>query len=179
MTLYELTNDFSELFGQLDDMLDNENLTVEERDELSQAWFDTLEMIEAEFDDKAENIAVLAKQLTAEAEIIKKEEVSLARRRMARENAVKRLKGYLLQSMEATDRRKIDKPRARISLRNNPESVQIENDTEFINWAMNNREDLLRYKDPEISKSAVKQALNDGEEIPGASLVRTKSVLIK
>lgn len=179
MTLYELTNDFSELFGQLDDMLDNEDLTLEERDELSQAWFDTLEIIEAEFDDKAENIAVLAKQLTAEAEIIKKEEVSLARRRMARENTVKRLKGYLLQSMEATDRRKIDKPRARISLRNNPESVQIENDTEFINWAMNNREDLLRYKDPEISKSAVKQALNDGEEIPGASLVRTKSVLIK
>jgi hypothetical protein len=81
--------------------------------------------------------------------------------------------------MEQVNLKKIDKPRARISLRNNAESVQIEDDTEFVNWAMNNREDLLRYKDPEISKTAVKQALNDGEEIPGASLVRTKSVLIK
>lgn len=179
MTLYELTNDFSELFGQLDDMLDNENLTVEERDELSQAWFDTLEMIEAEFDDKAENIAVLAKQLTAEADALQKEENSLAKRRKARESAVVRLKAYLLQCMEATDRKKIDKPRARISVRNNAESVQIEDDRAFIDWAMNHREDLLRYKDPEISKKAVKEALNEGDELPGVSLIRTKSVIIK
>ena len=179
MKLYELTNDFSDLFSQLDDIIENEELTADEREVLSEAWFDTLEMLEAEFEDKAESIAVFVKELAAEADTLKKEENALAARRKSREKTIERLKSYLLRNMEQISLNKIDKPKARISLRNNAESVQIENDTEFINWAMNNREDLLRYKDPEISKSAVKQALNDGEEIPGASLVRTKSVLIK
>lgn len=179
MKLYEITNDFSDLFSQLDDIIENEELTADERESLAEAWFDTLEMIEAEFEDKAESIAVFVKELSSEADTLKKEESALAARRKSREKTIERLKSYLLRSMEQISLKKIDKPRARISLRNNAESVQIENDTEFINWAMNNREDLLRYKDPEISKSAVKQALNDGEEIPGASLVRTKSVLIK
>ena len=179
MKLYELSNDFSELFSQLDEILDNEELTLEDKTLAEQAWFDTLEMIEAELEDKAESIAVFAKQLSSEADIIKKEENSLTKRRQARERTVERLKAYLLQSMDAVSLKKIDKPRARISVRSNAESVRIENDKDFISWAMKNHEDLLRYKDPEISKTAVKEALSEGEEIPGASLIRTRSVIIK
>jgi outer membrane murein-binding lipoprotein Lpp len=106
MKLYELTNDFSELFSQLDDIIENEELTADEREELSQAWFDTLEMIEAEFEDKAENIAVFVKELAAEADALKKEENALAARRKSREKTIERLKSYLLRSMEQVNLKK-------------------------------------------------------------------------
>ena len=69
-------------------------------------------------------------------------------------------------------------PKAKISLRNNQETAQFANEKEFISWANINRPDLLKYT-PEISKTAVKTALQKGEEIPGATLGRTVSALIK
>lgn len=43
----------------------------------------------------------------------------------------------------------------------------------------NDLEDFLRYKEPEINKTAVKEALKAGEKIPGAELGRTQSIIIK
>ena len=57
MKLYELTNDFQRLFDSLEDMTENAELTAEEKAEAEKVWFDTLECVEAEFTDKAENVA--------------------------------------------------------------------------------------------------------------------------
>jgi hypothetical protein len=67
-----------------------------------------------------------------------------------------------------------------ISIKNNAESVEISDTEKFIKWAHDNdRDDLLKYTDPEIRKSAVKPLLQDGEKIPFATLTRTQSVVIK
>ena len=69
-------------------------------------------------------------------------------------------------------------PKAKISLRNNQETAQFANEKEFISWANINRPDLLKYT-PEISKTAVKSALQNGDKIQGVVLGRTVSAIIK
>ena len=86
---------------------------------------------------------------------------------------------YLKNCLEAAKLKKIETPRAAISIRNNPESVEIADEKSFIGWAQDNNDDLLRYKDPEVNKTAVKQLLKAGEEVPFAKLIRTQSLTIK
>ena len=117
-----------------DDMTDAEAV----RESLREAWFDTLSAIEAEFDVKAENIAVYIKNMTAEVKALKQEEDALRLRRKAFEKSVERLKGYLLGGMNAIGRGKIDMPRARLSIRQNAESLVVDDEQRFIGWAEEN-----------------------------------------
>lgn len=172
MKLYEITENYRLLFDSFDDC-----------DELSddeiQAYFDTLEAIEGDFSVKAENIACFIKELNGEVDMLAAELRSLKARKSAKENLIERLKQMLVDNMQSTGIKKIDRPHAKLSLRNNAQSVAFEKENAFIEWAKANNCDFLRFKEPEISKTAVKNALQNGEEIPGAELVRTVSVIIK
>ena len=87
---------------------------------------------------------------------------------------------YLLRTMQQINRRRIDTPQASLSLSDGRESVKISDEAAFIAWAQENgRDNLLTYKAPEISKKAVRAALDAGEKIPFASLERTPTVTIK
>lgn len=171
MTLYDYSSDFAELFDRFDEMQGDEDL--------EQAWFDTLESIECDFMDKAENIAAYIKSLNAYADTLKAEEKHLAERRRAKENRADRLKKYLLECMEKAHIGRIDRPMASVSVRNNAESPRFSDENKFITWARENADELLRYKPPEIDKTAVKKYLQDGGELDGVTLERSKSVTIK
>lgn len=175
MKLYELTNDFTQLFDQFDEISSMDNA-----EEFKQAWFDTLSGIEEEFEVKAENIGAYIKELTAAAKYLKAEEEVLSKRRKAKEKQAEWLKKYLLESMQAIGRTKIDRPMAVLSIRTNPESVHFEDENAFITLCQRNgSDDYLRYKAPEINRSAVKEALQAGQKIEGASLIRTQTISIK
>lgn len=134
----------------------------------------------ADFEACAGNIAAVIKNLAAEADNLREQEKIFAARRRAKEKSVERLKSYLLQEMQNLGTPKIETTQAKISLRNNPESARIADEDAFIEWALeNDRDSLLIYKKPDISKTAVKIALKAGEELPGAALGRTVSVIIK
>lgn len=175
MKLYELTNDFTQLFDQFDEISSMDNA-----EEFKQAWFDTLSGIEEEFEVKAENIGAYIKELTAAAKYLKAEEEVLSKRRKAKEKQAEWLKKYLLESMQTIGRTKIDRPMAVLSIRTNPESVRFDDENAFITLCQRNgSDDYLRYKAPEINRSAVKEALQAGQKIEGASLIRTQTVTIK
>lgn len=195
-SLYEMTQEFQFLFDQYEaigDMeffpngnggfTDDDGKAVDPaaaREEMTQAWFDTLEGMELEIQDKAEAVAMYIKNIAAEADSIKSEEARLRTRRQAKEKTVERMKKYLMECMEAAKLKKIDMPRAVISIRNNPESVEITDEAKFIGWAQENgRDDLLKYSLPEIRKTFVKQDLKADKEIPFAKLTRSQSVIIK
>jgi len=134
----------------------------------------------ADFEASAGNIAAVIKNLAAEAEDLREQEKIFAERRRAKEKSAERLKSYLLQEMQNLGTPKIETVQAKISLRNNPESAQIADENALIEWALeNDRDCLLIYKKPEISKTAVRLALKAGEKLPGAALGRTVSVIIK
>ena len=176
MKLYELANGFAELFEQLEDI----NSLDGDTEDFRQALLDTIEGIEAEFDAKAENIGAYIKALTAEAAALKAEEAALAKRRKSKETQIKWLKQYLLDNMQAIGRTKIDRPMAVLCVRNNPESVRIEEENAFVTLCMRaGHDEYLRYRPPEIDRTAVKRALQSGEKIEGASLVREKRIAVE
>lgn len=196
MKLYELTNAFAELFDQFDEIdsytpdtdadgryIDADGNIIENLEALREryraAWFDTLTAIEEEFDVKAENVAVYIKSLNAEIKALKAEEDALKRRRMAFEKSVERLKGYLLGSMHTVGRLKIDMPRAKLSVRKNAESLVVDDDLRFIEWAQAHNESLLKYSLPEIRKTDAKKLVQAGEQLPFVHLTRTESLMIK
>ena len=176
MKLYELTNDFAQLFEQFDEISE----LGDDTEEYQQAWFDTISGIEEEFEVKAEQIAAYVKALKAEAEALKAEEAFLAKRRKTKEKQAERLKKYLLESMQAIGRKKIDRPMAVLSVRTCPESVRFGDEKAFIDACMNSGHDeFLRYKTPEIDRAAVKEVLQRGEKVEGAYLARDQRIDIK
>lgn len=195
MNLYEMSTEFEHALDDFDVLLnpgwdktpegnyitdDGELLTPEEYNDMIEERFTALDGMEQDIQIKAENVALYVKHLTADINEMKAEEKNLIARRKAKENTAARLKVYLMNCMESANLKKIDRPKAVISIRNNAESVEISDTEKFIKWAHDNdRDDLLKYTDPEIRKSAVKPLLQDGEKIPFATLTRTQSVVIK
>ena len=196
MKLYELKSDFARLFDTFDDIdswqpdtnADGEPIDingniiddpVRYKETLLQAWYDTLEAIEGDFDNKAENIAVAIKEIKAEAEALKAEKQAIEKRRKSKENQVNSLVTYLKTSMHDIGRSKIDTPKASISLRNTAGSLVIDNEIEFIAWAQETNDDLLKYSMPEIRKDAVKKLVKNGDEIPFVRIETNEALIIK
>ncbi len=196
MKLYELTNEMNEIAEDLEAALswqpdtnadgkpiDDDGNIIENveafRAEMLAAWQGTLEGISGEFDEKAGNIAAYIKNLKSDCDQLEQEEKALKRRRDVKKNALRRVTEYLLGEMEAAGKRKIDTPQAVISIRNNAESVLIDNEAAFILWAQEHNENLLKYSQPEIRKSEIKTLLKSGEEIPEVRLTRTQSLIVK
>lgn len=194
MRLYEMSTEFAALFDGLDSIsaweptvvdgiaVDDDGVVIEDVAEYKEKWIadwlDKLMKIEADFEVKAENIACFIKELSGEAETLRKEKKSISSRLDAKAHLIDRLKTMLVENMTAIGRKKIDMPKAKISLRNNQETAQFVHEKEFISWANLNRPDLLKYT-PEINRTAVKNALQNGDKIQGAVLGRTVSAIIK
>ena len=87
--LYELTEEWESIAEMLYDG---------ETDE--QVILDTLESIEGEIEDKADNYAKLIKSMLADAEALKAEAARLTARRMSLENRAQRLKDTLQANLE-------------------------------------------------------------------------------
>ncbi len=196
MKLYELTELFSNLFSQFDYIneyepdtnadghpIDDDGNIIENvdayKDKMLSAWFDTLEGIEGEFDEKAENIAVYIKSMLAMAKTLKAEEDNLKARRKRCEKSAERMKTYLLNSMQELGRKKIDMPKALLSVRNNAPSLVIDDEISFIDWAQKNNDDLLKYSLPEIKKNDTKALYKEGEKIPFVHMESSTSLIIK
>lgn len=179
VSLYDMTSEFRELFDSLDAIMEDAGDSEEDTADMEQAWFDTLEGMEMAIEDKAENVAVYIKGTLAEAEELKAERDRLNARIKARQNAAERMKKYLLDNMVRMSRTKIETPKAVISVRNNAESVAVMDEAALIEWAQEEHEENLKYKLPDINKTAVKKAMQAGEEIPFCELRRTQSVTVK
>lgn len=196
MRLYELTNAFSELFNQFEEINDYEPDTnadgqpidgngdiIEDieayKNKMLSAWFDTLEGIEGEFDEKAENIAVYIKELEAEAKTLKAEKIAVGKRQAQKEKTAEGLRKYLITSMKAIGRNKVDMPKAVLSLKNNAPSLVVDDEISFINWAQKHNDNLLKYSMPEIKKNDVKTLCKNGEKVPFVHLERKASLTIK
>ena len=175
--LFEISNDFAALFDNYEELME----TTEEEDkaDIEQAWFDTLTGIEGEFEVKAESIAQYIKQLNSEAEAIKAEEKKLAARRKAKENSVTRMKDYLKNCMEQMNLKKVETARAKISIRNNAASLKIDDESAFIQMLESTgRTELIKYAAPELKKTDIKNLIKKGEELTGARLEASQSLVI-
>ena len=165
MKLYELVSDFNEFMAR-----------VEEGDVPEEAIVDTLESIELAIEAKADNLACFLKNLDAEITAIKTEENRLAERRRSKEKTYARVKEYLAENLQRAGIDKMETIRAKITFR---KSEAVEVDKSFVEWAEKGRDDLLTYSAPKPNKSAIKELLESGEEIPGARIVISQNLQLK
>ena len=162
MTLYEIDNAIREV---LESAADPETGELVDEELLEQ--YDKLIM---DRDQKVENVGLFIKNLEADAKAIREEEKALADRRRAAENKAEHLRNYLQFCLGG---QKFSTPRLTVSFR---KSKKLEFDEAHL---YDIPEDYLRYKEPELDKKRITEALKAGEDIPGCSLVENVSMIIK
>ena len=160
MKLYELTQNYM----NLQDLLEDETIG---QDLIESAMKEVGEDIE----EKAQNYAVIIKNLEAEAEALEKEEKRLAARKSSLRNRNKILKDNLENSMKAIGKTKFKTNFFSFNIGKNPPSVNIDD------------ENLIPDQYIVYTKSAAKKAMLDdikqGVIIPGVSLKQTESLRIR
>ena len=135
--------------------------------------FEKLEALQMEREKKIDNIACWYKSLLSDAEGIKKEKEALAQRQKVKENEAARIKEYLSYLLEG---QKLETSRNKISWRTSKQ-VHITD----ISQVLSNEAYIKprKYDESEINKTAVKEALLAGENVPGAELVTNLNLQIK
>lgn len=152
MKLYEINKGISNCFDdETGEILDEKRL-----DELTM-----------ERDEKIENVVLYIKDLRAEADALRKEEQTLARRRRTAENKAESLKTWVFMALEGD---KFKTARCSVSYRHS-RSVDVPDVTKlppaFVDY------------EPRAKKRDIKNALEDGWPVEGAQLVDRLSVIIK
>lgn len=135
------------------------------------------EALQMEHDKKVENMALWALDLGDEIEDIEGEIKRLRNLKQSKERTQKSLKEYMRY---ITHGQKIKTSLVSVSYRSN-ESVNITDSAAVIKWAQDNGMDseVLKYAEPEISKTALKPMLKEGKIIPGVVLDNNISTIIK
>lgn len=151
-TLYEITGDYLRLLEMLE----------EEESIDPQAFKDTLEGIEGEFEIKADGYARVLKELVAEAGKYDAEIQRMTARRDSLNNRSKMLKQHLYESMKATGKLKFKTDLFSFGIQKNGglQPLEILPDVEI--------PDKYLHKEPDNTK--IREALKKGAELPFAVL---------
>ena len=159
-----------------------------------EAFADTLEGLEGLLADKLDDCACAYKGLIAEAKEIKAEEAALAARRKVKENEAARLASYIDHCLsdsagEGVKPEKFETARNVLSYRTS-EAVDVPDVESVVKWIHSHdgvevggvtvkQNELLNFKLPDLSKTALKAALKAGLVIPGATVKRSFNLQIK
>lgn len=155
MKLYEITQAYENL------------ASLEDKEEVGKY----LDLIEDEFNQKAENTVKVIKNIGADIKALRDEEKRLAQKRKSLQNNQDWLKFYLQNNMERLGDKKIKAGIFNINIQKNPPSVNIK-DEELI-------ADDYFITERKLDKKKLKEDLKDGKEIDGAELTQGESLRIR
>lgn len=164
ITLYELAQDFRATADKLADLeLDEQTIS------------DTLESLSGDLEAKAINVAAFCRNIEANAAAIKEAEAQMAARRKAIENRAARVRDYLLANMMVSGIQKIESPYFKLAVRENPPAVEVYEPGLIPAEFMRQPEP----PPPAVDKTAIKEALKAGQDVPGCKLTRGNRLEIK
>jgi len=135
--------------------------------------FDAFAELQMERETKIENMALWAKNLTAEAEAIKAEKNALYEREKVAKNRADGLKKYLSEILAGE---KFSSPKVAVCFR---KSVSVEVDEGFVEWAKENAKGFLKYSEPSVDKTEVKAAIAAGAVFDAARIIESQNIQIK
>jgi predicted RNase H-like nuclease (RuvC/YqgF family) len=163
MTIYELTADFLRIQEMMEDPeLDPQTLA------------DTMEAVDGELEVKAENYAKVMKNLDGDIEALDNEIRRLMSRKKALENNIKNMKMALQSMMTITGKTKFKTDLFSFGIQKNAPSVVI--DTDINNLPT----EFLKFREPEVDKTKLKEALKNGEDLSGyCHLEQSESLRIR
>ena len=161
--IYELTQDWVKIMSMMEDPeLDPQTLA------------DTLEAVEGALEVKAENYAKVMKNLEGDIAAIKMEIDRLSDKKKVLENNIKNMKAALQGAMEITGKTRFKTELFTFGIQKNTPSLILDTD---IN---NLPPEFLRFRDPEVNKTKLKEAILNGEDLEGfAHLEQSQSLRIR
>lgn len=130
-----------------------------------------LDSLYMERDKKIENIACLIKNLKADAAALKAEKDAFQKRQKQAENKAEALSRYL---MDALNGEKFSSNRCSVSFRH---TQKVTLDEGFTIYDIDTH--FVRMKEPELDKTAIKKALEDGNTIAGVHMEDGLSMTIR
>ena len=165
MKLYELTQNYRNLESLLDNLGEQEGLTVE-------MIHGALGQVEDDINTKIENTCKVIKEIEADSIGIDEEIKRLSALKKQKENAVKKLKEYVEFEMNGIGLNKVEGKLFKISFRKS-KVVKVLDETKI-------PKEFIKVKTTEsISKTDLGKALKSGEIIEGTELVENKTLQIK
>lgn len=162
MNLYEIN---SALQAAVDDCIDPETGEI-----LDDSLLDAIGGLQMARDEKIENLCLYIKNLRSDADQLKAEKQAFAKRQAAAEAKADRLTKYLSDVL-AGEKWKAADGRAAISYRKTT-SVSISDLTQI-------PAEFTRIPDPVPDKTAIKNAIQSGQDVPGAEIVTGQSIQIR
>lgn len=159
MKLYELTRNWNEV-QSLAEQLDSETLK------------DTLDSINEEIEIKVENTAKVIKNLEGDSDVLKAEIKRLSDKKKAIDNNIKGIKSYLQIEMERVGKEKIKGPLFSVNIQNNPQSLDIQDETYI-------PEGFYVEQEPALDKKQLLKEIKDGLEVPGVEIKQTRSLRLR
>jgi len=164
MTLYEITDTYKNFMEM-----------VETGEIPEEAIADTLEGLQGDFNDKADNVACMFKNLSANVTAMKAERDALNERIKSKQSKADSLKHYLSESMKALELSKIETARNAISFRKSTSCfIADEEDFKQRHTDLCNKEIVIS-----IPKFDITKLLKDGKKISGAELKTSQNLQIK
>jgi hypothetical protein len=164
-SLYQLTNDFLAIVGQL-----------EEYDLDPEVFQSTLDSLQAPIEQKVENIVKYMKSLEALAEAKKVEAKRLSESAASDLKKVEFFKNYMADNLKKAGINKLQAGVFSLGWRKGSEVVQVDESKippyEFYSH-------LYTVQKPQfLGKTELKKLIKEGQEIPGVSLVRNPDSLV-
>lgn len=139
--------------------------------EITEDLIQVLDAIDEEFNEKVEACCRMVAELKARSEIAAKEGNRLIGKSRTHANKANRLSEYVKENMIRMGSKTVENGLFRATVADNPISVDIQ-DQELI------PKEFFKDRDPVISKTEIKKALEDGQEVPGATLIRKTGLRI-
>lgn len=164
ITLYEISAEFRAMVEHLTNCQDD-----------AQAVADTIEAEAYPLQLKAQNVAYAIRNLEVSAAAIKEAEQQMAERRKRIEKRADHIREYLKTCMEVAGVSKIECPHFLLSIQKNPPSVEVSEPSLVPAEFMKTSEP----PPPSPDKAAIKAALKDGRDVPGALLAQGTRLAIK
>lgn len=162
MRLYEITQDIAEL----EELINNEELSEEEITEVKS-------MIESVLNEKAEQIAYVIKNKESDIKAIKEEEKRLKEKRQSVEKSAERLKVYVLENLLMLDKKKIKTSVGDIAIRKS-QAVEVSTDVNVLDDRFKRVKTTV-----EADKTALKEAIKNGEVVDGVEIVENYSLNVR
>lgn len=166
MALYDLTGDIKRLYEMAEE---DGNIT-----EFQDAYSDTMEALQGEFDEKVASTARFIRDLEADADAINSEVLALKRKESSIEKRIKWLREYLLKNMEEAGRTQSGDAVTTVRIRRNGGKLPL-----VFNKGV---EIPQEYQKAEYSpdNDKIREELESGKVLPFVRLgERAKSIMIK
>ena len=162
MNIYQIQNEYLLLVNQI----------IESGGEVTPQQELNLQITREQLQDKGTNYAFVIKKLDAECDIIDAEIKRLSELKKVRQNACERLKSNISHAMHTFEVDKIESPLIKISFRKS-QAVEVDDVNSL----------PTEYKVVKVTEQAdkmkIKQALQNGEQIHGCSIITNTNLQIK